>query len=892
MPAIYNDNYGEVLRCVGDVQPSSSSTCGTGCMSCGATTGCGCNSQNYVQPANGHIIYGDNCNTGQITDTYYIRDTSKLYLGNVSNLQMGGGTQEQVLATDGYRNLYWTDRLRGEVQPSINWSVAASGNNQQFAHPNLTNFTSNAYATVFRNGVLVQQDDYTISGSLLTLNVQLSAGDTIDVAATGANVYVTSPGGSTTQVQYNFNGQFAGIPTLTYDAFTGLLQAQNLSAGNTRISNVATPVLNSDAATKAYVDSVAQGLNFVDPVQVLQSAPLTGTYTDGPNPATPGIGATLTLGIPLTTVDGISLTTGDRVLVQNQLNAAENGVYVIDGTGLVLTRASDADTPSELQLGSFIFVEGGTVFGGSGYVQTGDIVTIGTSAVIFSQFSSAGAYVGANGVQVIAQSIELVEQPNIVVGTYGNSTLIPVITVNDRGIITGITTEAIGIGNVGNLSLNGNSNTFLDGTGNWQIINTSNANGTVTSVGGTGSGLGFSLGGIVTSEGNLQLTVPTVTDLRTNINVGNVANLYLSGNNQQVLSGDGSWVALSSGGNTLPGGLSGQLQFNNGGNAFGGIPSTIYTGGKLTLGSNSQVGILGGTNGQILSTDGAGNLYWASVGAATGNISGINLNGNPSTYLNGAGSWVPITSSTGGTVTSVATTGSGLGFSLTGGTIVSSGTVTLNVPDANTLKTNIGLAGYPSLPGNAQLYLNGLGSWTQPPSTGGNAVPAGSNSQVQFNQNGVFGADSGFTYNPSTDSLYIANTVQTSGITKLRYGTETFSATSGSSGTLTMDVMNNSTLWGTTNLSSNITLAVRGNSTTTFSSMLDIYDSMSIAAYLPTGGTGYIINAMTIDGALQTINWVGGVTPSAVNNATELFQFQIVKTGASSYRVLGSMTRF
>jgi hypothetical protein len=91
------------------------------------------------------------------------------------------------------------------------------------------------------------------------------------------------------------------------------------------------------------------------------------------------------------------------------------------------------------------------------------------------------------------------------------------------------------------------------------------------------------------------------------------------GSTGQVLTVSGgapAW-ANTSGGSTSPGGSDTQLQFNNAG-SFGGISSVTWNGSTLALGSNSQVTITGGTSGQVLSTDGSGNLSWASAGGASG----------------------------------------------------------------------------------------------------------------------------------------------------------------------------------------------------------------------------------------------------------------------------------
>jgi len=133
--------------------------------------------------------------------------------------------------------------------------------------------------------------------------------------------------------------------------------------------------------------------------------------------------------------------------------------------------------------------------------------------------------------------------------------------------------------------------------------------GTVTSVTGNGSGLGFSLGGTVTTSGNITLTAPSVTALRTTLNIGNVANTNYTGNGQRFLAGNGVFLVPTA--VAVAGGLNTQLQYNDNG-VLGGVPTTSYNGGKLSLGTNTEIIINGGTTGQVLTTDGLGNLTWAT----------------------------------------------------------------------------------------------------------------------------------------------------------------------------------------------------------------------------------------------------------------------------------------
>lgn len=129
------------------------------------------------------------------------------------------------------------------------------------------------------------------------------------------------------------------------------------------------PVADTDAANKAYVDSISAGLSWKQAVRAASTGNLTLAST--------------------TTVDGVSLVSGDRVLVKAQTAAAENGIYTFNGTGLV--RATDMDAAAEFA-GATVFVTEGTTNGDSGWTQTAEVVTVGTSSVVFAQFSGSSTY--------------------------------------------------------------------------------------------------------------------------------------------------------------------------------------------------------------------------------------------------------------------------------------------------------------------------------------------------------------------------------------------------------------------------------------------------------------------------------------------------------------------
>ena len=166
------------------------------------------------------------------------------------------------------------------------------------------------------------------------------------------------------------------------------------------------------AATKQYVDNLAAGLHIHEAVHVATTNTLavlsggTVTYNNG----TDGVGATLTLGTALSTIDGHSLTNGDRVLVKNQATAAHNGIYVRTSS-TVLTRADDFNTAAEIAGGDLVFVENGTLYNSTSWVVEDEVNTIGTDDVLWAQFSGAGTVTAGTNVSVTGLQVSVVSDP-------------------------------------------------------------------------------------------------------------------------------------------------------------------------------------------------------------------------------------------------------------------------------------------------------------------------------------------------------------------------------------------------------------------------------------------------------------------------------------------------
>ena len=293
--------------------------------------------------------------------------------------------------------------------------------------------------------------------------------------------------------------------------------------------------------------------------------------------------------------------------------------------------------------------------------------------------------------------------------------------------------------------------------------------------------------------------IPNVTWNGNILSLGNISNVRIGGGiNGYVLQTDGSgnlsWTAGGGGGgNGSPGGQNTQVQFNNAG-VFGGsagftfnnttniltvstiaasnatFSNTVIVNSNLTvnasavlnvtgninsisspnvsLGNVGNIHITGGNSGYILSTDGSGNLSWAEDGSYPAGT-------NQQVQFNDAGAF-------GGVASFTFNSANGL---LTVPSIKSN--TTANFQGATNV--NLGNVGNLHISGGINgdvLQTNGSGSLSWVAGGGGsNGLPGGSNTQVQFNNDGTFGGNSYLTYNDFTKVFQvggnlIANSVQ------------------------------------------------------------------------------------------------------------------------------------
>jgi hypothetical protein len=154
-----------------------------------------------------------------------------------------------------------------------------------------------------------------------------------------------------------------------------------IAMSTNKITGLGTPTADADAANKGYVDSVAQGLD-------TKASVVAATTTNGTLATAFANGQV---------IDGVTLATGNRILIKNQTDETVNGIYVVAASGAP-SRSTDMDAGSEFP-GAYAFVEQGTVNGDTGWVCTNNSpVTLGTTNIVFTQFSGAGTYTASNGV--------------------------------------------------------------------------------------------------------------------------------------------------------------------------------------------------------------------------------------------------------------------------------------------------------------------------------------------------------------------------------------------------------------------------------------------------------------------------------------------------------------
>jgi hypothetical protein len=238
-----------------------------------------------------------------------------------------------------------------------------------------------------------------------------------------------------------------------------------IDVNSAKITSLGTPTVATDAATKAYVDTIAAaGIHYHAPVRVEAPSNLNATYVNGSS----GVDATLTnAGTQVAlSIDGVTLSLNDRVLIYNQTNAAHNGIYYVSDAGSgasnwELTRTTDADSygasdPDALGQGDAFFVKEGNTGAGELYVMnTEGAITFGTTSITFTQIAETAVYsAGANGALTLTGTAFSANVDDSTIEISSNALQVKASGITSTELATNsVTTAKITDGNVTNVKL-------------------------------------------------------------------------------------------------------------------------------------------------------------------------------------------------------------------------------------------------------------------------------------------------------------------------------------------------------------------------------------------------------------------------------------------------------
>ena len=367
-----------------------------------------------------------------------------------------GGSATSILAIGGpgaMVSLSGTQTVTGNktFTGSVDLTGSTATASTQLTSDNSTKLATTAY---------VKGQNYLTGNQSITVSGDASGSGTTSITLTLA---AAGTAGTYTKVTTDSKGRVTSgttlsatdIPTLTaakisdFDTQVRTSRLDQMAAptasvslNSQKITNLATPTADTDAATKAYVDAARSGLDVKGSVRAATTANITLSGAQ--------------------TIDGVSVIAGDRVLVKDQSTASTNGIYVAAAS--TWSRATDADVDAEVHAGMFTFVEEGTANADSGWVlTTNNPIVVGSTALAFAQFSGAGQITAGAGLTKTGNTIDAVGTANRITvnansidiaSTYVGQTSITTLGTIATGVWNG-TTIAVANGGSGATTLTG-----------------------------------------------------------------------------------------------------------------------------------------------------------------------------------------------------------------------------------------------------------------------------------------------------------------------------------------------------------------------------------------------------------------------------------------------------
>jgi hypothetical protein len=344
------------------------------------------------------------------------------------------------------------------------------------------------------------------------------------------------------------------------------------------------PVSNNDLTTKLYVDSLALGISWKQPVIAATTANITLSGAQ--------------------TIDTVSVVAGDRVLVKNQNDTYDNGIYIV---GTPWTRSPDANSWDEL-ISALVFVTEGGLAGSAWYCSAQPGGTLGVTAVNWNNFSVGGVYFAGTGLTLTTGDTFNIANTGVTAATYGSASAVPVFAVNQQGQITSASNSNIAI----------SASQITSGT-----IDSARISGSYTGITEVGTLSGLTVSATIT--GSISGNAATATNATNAVTSTNLAGGATGSVPYQSGAGATTFVGIGSTGQVLT--------------VAGGVPTwaTPTTYGDVTGPASSTDNAIARfdlTTGKVIQNS----TVTLSDAGALQNVNEINFDVTPTSVVGGAGS--------------------------------------------------------------------------------------------------------------------------------------------------------------------------------------------------------------------------------------------------------------